>query len=100
MIQPLEEGKLIAVCNASVSVDGIASHAYTIITKDKVDKIQGSAPVDCDEDEIDRTRAEKSGILAALTIISVLVSMSNKTTNPISIYCNNLDAASNKIRSS
>lgn len=82
MIQALEEGRLIAVSNTSVSSEGLASRAYTIVSKDEVDRIQGSAPVDCDEYDIESTRAEKAGVLAALIIINVLVTMSSATTNP------------------
>ena len=100
MIQALEEGRLIAVSDASVSAEGFASHAYTIVSTDEKERIHGSAPVDCDEDDVESTRAEKAGILASLTIINVLESLSSTPIKSIQIYCDNLDAVTKRTRPS
>ena len=51
----LEYGNSIAVCDASVNIDQLASHSYIIETKNEKHHLRGNAPVDCDEDDIEST---------------------------------------------
>ena len=62
LVQALESSKLIAVSDASMTDDAFCAHAYTIISNDEKHQLIGVAPVDCDEDDADSTRAEKAGI--------------------------------------
>ena len=49
IIQALENGELIGVCDA-------ASHAYKFITKNEKHHIWGTAPINCDEDDTDSSQ--------------------------------------------
>ena len=62
------------------------------MSKDETNKIHGSAPVDCDEDDVESTRAGKCGVLASLTLINILDHLSSTTTLPIPVYCDNDEA--------
>ena len=77
LLTALENGNIIGVSDASVSDENYASHAYTIISTDEKYQIMGVAPVDCDEDDTESTRAEKSGVLAIVTLVSILTDMSS-----------------------
>ena len=92
IITSFKLGNIIAVSDASVSDDSFASHSYTLVSKDETHKIHGPAPVDCDEDDVESTRAEKCGVLASLTIINILEHLSSTTTLPIPVYCDHDEA--------
>ena len=92
---PFEQGQAIAVSDASVSDDGHASHSYTQISKNEKHRLHGSAPVGCDEDDVESTSAENSGVLALLTIINIFESLSSTTTQPITMYYENDEAVKN-----
>ena len=80
------------MCDASVNSSQFAAHFYIIETKNEKDHIRGNAPVDCDEDDSESTRAEKSGVLALITIVEILENMSSCTAQSINIYCDNKES--------
>ena len=88
----LENNKIIGVSDASMTDDAFCAHAYTIISRDEKSQIIGVAPVDCDEDDADSTRAEKSGVLALVTLIHVLEEIGGLSTANVSLYCDNQQA--------
>ena len=69
--------------------DAFCAHAYTIISSDKKYKLIGVAPVDCDEDDADSTRAEKSGILTIVTVVQALEELKGCISSKIVLYCDN-----------
>ena len=93
-MQAYEEGQLVAVSDASVPDDGFSAHAYALVSKDELQFLKGAAPVDCDEDDVDSTKAEKSGVLAMLIIIRLLESFSSSFSESITVYCDNQEAVS------
>ena len=56
----IELESALAVCDASVDASSFGSHAYIIQTYDETGDVKGSGPVNCDEDDIESTRATKS----------------------------------------
>ena len=98
LTKALEGHSVIGVGDASVSSDSYASHAYILESKDEKHRIKGVAPVDCDEDDVDSTRAEKSGVLAMLTVLRVLENMYDLGKARVTIYSDNLEAVGIKRR--
>ena len=58
----------------------------------------GVAPVDCDENDTESTRAEKSGVLAILTIVSILSDLTSTVHEPVAVYCDNSEAVNLRSR--
>ena len=54
----IELENTIAVAYASLGSRGRASHAYVIKSRCQKYRVVGVAPVDCDEDDLESTRAE------------------------------------------
>ena len=78
--------------DASVSNESFVSHTYILKSMDEKHRIRGVAPVDCDKDDVDSTRAEKSGVLALVPILCVLEEISNIGSGRVTIYFDNLKA--------
>ena len=96
IIQAIEYNNIIGVGDASVSNESYASHAYILESKDEKHRLRGMSPVDCDEDDLDSTRIEKSGVLAILTVLRILEGMREISKAMVTIYCDNLEAVSIK----
>ena len=94
IVQTYEDGRLVAVSDASVSDDCFSAHAYAIFSTDEANYLKGTAPVDCDEDDADSTRAEKSGVLAMLKIFGIIESFCSHFSESNSLYCDNKEAVS------
>lgn len=92
MMQSFENDQLIAVCDASVNNSQLAAHSYIIETLDEKHHIRGNAPVDCDEDDCESTRAKKSGVLALLTIIEIMEQLSSCSAGSMTVYCDNKES--------
>lgn len=67
-----------------------------LITKNEKHHIWGASPVNCDEDDTESIRAEKSVVLALLTILSIIEDLASTINIPIPVYCNNSEAVSVK----
>lgn len=65
----------LAVSDASVGSRQRTAHAYILTTKCGKGVLKGSAPVDCDAEDIESTRAEMYGSLALHTLAGVLIDM-------------------------
>ena len=92
LIIEFEQNNVLAVCDASVSGDDYGSHAYTIVSKNESQRLKGCGPVDSDEDDIESTRAEKSGVLALTTLVGIFDDIADSGTRDISIFCDNQEA--------
>ena len=88
----MEIGEVIAVSDASVGTRARASHSYILTTKCRKGTIQGSAPVDCDVDDIESTRAEMYGSVALHTIIEALATTFAITSGEVELYGDNKDS--------
>lgn len=69
-----------------------ASHAYIITLRKHDAKIVGEAPVDCDPDDLESTRAETYGMVAIHTLLNVLCENFEIACREIEVYCDNVDA--------
>lgn len=92
LINTSEYNNLIGMGDASVSNESFVSHTYILKSMDEKHRIRGVAPVDCDKDDVDSTRAEKSGVLALVPILCVLEEISNIGSGRVTIYFDNLKA--------
>lgn len=88
----MEMGEVIAVSDASVGSRSRASHSYIVTTKCQRELIQGSAPVDCDADDIESMRAEMYGSVALHTIIEVLATTFGIHSGEMELYGDNKDS--------
>lgn len=88
----IETGNAIAVSDASIGTRNRAAHSYVIITKCSNAYIKGSAPVDCDPDDLESTRAELFGNIAIHTLLYVLSNMYSILTGEVEVCCDNKDA--------
>ena len=86
LLQAFGNGDIVAVCDASVSGDDYGAHAYTIVSKNEQHRLWGCAPVDCDEDDIESTRTEKSGVLALSTLIGIFDDIADSGSREVYIY--------------
>ena len=82
----------LGVADASIGSRGRASHAYIIESRRERFRIMGAAPVDCDIDDLESTRAELWGQVAIQTIINVLSDQFGITTGKVDIYGDNIDS--------
>ena len=55
------------------------------------------APIDCDADDLESTRAELLGQLAILTIINLLVELYNIISGSVDVYCDNKDSLAKQL---
>ena len=90
----IEIGETIGVSDASLGSRARASHSYVLITKSKTSFLKGSAPIDCDPDDIESTRAELYGQIAIHTIITALKHVFCLSSGEIEIYSDNSDSLS------
>lgn len=58
----------------------------------KTHRIRGAVPVDCDENGLDSIRAEKTRVLALITILRILEDKSDIGSGSGTVYCDNLEA--------
>ena len=85
-------GKAIAVSDASLGSRNRAAHAYILESCCERYRIIGVAPIDCDADDLESTRAELWGQLSIQTIINLLIELYNITSGSVDVYCDNKDA--------
>ena len=88
----IELHPVLAVCDASINATNFGSHSYIIQTYDETGMVKGTGPVDCDEDDIESTRAEKAGVMSILYILHAIVEVWAVDTGDIVIYCDNSEA--------
>ena len=88
----IEIGETIGVSDASMGSRARASHSYVLITNSKTSFIKGSAPIDCDPDDIESTRAELYGQIAIHTLIIALKHTFSLTSGEIEVYSDNKDS--------
>ena len=68
LAQTIEIGDTIAVSDASIGSRSRASHSYIITTTNRKYYMMGAAPIDCDVDDVESTRAELFGQIAVHSI--------------------------------
>ena len=94
----IETGDIITISDASNGTRYRAAHSFILSTKNSNCEIHGSAPVDCDIDGIESTRAEIFGSISIHTILLALSNAFTITSGEVNIYCDNMDAlCKNKI---
>ena len=94
----IETGDLITVSDASIGTRCRAALSYILSTRDLRGTLKGSAPVDCNPDDIESTRAEIYGSIAIHTILQVVSNVFAISSGEVAVYCNNKDAlCKNKI---
>lgn len=88
----IETGDIIAISDAFIRTRSRAAHSYIISTKDSTCLIKGAAPVDCEIDDIESTRAETFGSIAIHTLLLALSSTFAIKSGEVAVYCDNKDA--------
>ena len=92
LVKGIEAGKALAVADASLGTRDRAAHGYILTTLSGKVVMQGEAPIDCDSDDLESTRAETYGMIAIQTIINVVCKQYEITCGEIEVYCDNKDA--------
>ena len=88
----IETGDIITISDASIGTRYLAAHSFILSTKNSNCAIHVSAPVDCDIDEIESTRAEIFGSIVIHTILLALSNAFTITSGEVAVYCDNSDA--------
>lgn len=88
----IETGQIIAVSDASIGTRSRSARSYVITTKCSKASIRGTAPVDCEIDDLESTRAEIFGSIAIHTLLQVISDMFEVITGEVEVYCDNKDA--------
>ena len=92
LAQAIELGEAISCADASVGDKGRASHAIIIESTCESYRVVCVAPVDCNERDIESTRAELWGQIAAQTLINTIAEVTLITTGEIQICGDNKDS--------
>ena len=92
LAQAIAEGRAIGVCDASVNSNDDGSQAYIIESTDEKNHITGASPVDCDEDDMESTRSEMTGVLAILLLLQMICDEHSIISGEVTIYCDNNEA--------
>ena len=92
LVQAIADGKAIGVSDASVNSNDEGSQSYIIESIDEKYHITGSSPVDCDEDDMESTRSEMTGVLAILILLQILCEEYSIVSGDFIIYCDNKEA--------
>ena len=88
----MEIGETIAVSDASLGPHSRASHAYIITAKSKKHLLRGFAPIDCDADDVDSTRAELYGQVAVHRILIALTNVFGVSSGEVAVHSDNSDS--------
>ena len=88
----IEMEKSLAVADALIGTRHWASHAYIIESRCERFRIIGVAPVDCDEDDLESTRAELWGQIAIQTIIDIICDQFNVNSGAVDTYGDDVDS--------
>lgn len=92
LVQAIPDGKAIGVCDASVNSNDDGSQSFIIESTDEHHHISGSGPMDCDEDNIESTRSEMTGVLAILILLQIICEEFSITSGNFTIYCDDKEA--------
>lgn len=92
LAQSIEMNNTLAVADASIGTRGRASHAYIVESRCGRYRVIGVAPVDCDEDDLESTRAELWGQIALQTIINILCEQFGVISGQVDVYGDNKDS--------
>ena len=88
----MEIGETITVSDASLGSHSRASHAYIITTKSKKHSLTWFAPIDCDADDVESTRAELYGQVTVHTILIALTNIFGVLSGEVAVYSDNSDS--------
>ena len=92
LVRAIEDGSAIAVSDASIGTRGRSAHPYILSTECRQGYIKGEAPVDCDVEDIESTRAECYGVIALQTWIKILIDAYAITYGEITLTGDNKDS--------
>ena len=92
LAQAIEMEHALGVADTSIGTKHRASHAYILESRCERFRIIGIAPVDCDEDDLESTRAELWGQIAIQTIVNVLSEQFNIVSGSVDTYGDNKDS--------
>ena len=83
--------KAIAVADASIGTRSRTAHGYIIESRCGSFRILGVGPIDCDEDDLESTRAKFRGQIAIQTMINVICDLYSGNTEEVQVYGDNID---------
>ena len=92
LAQSIEMKSALGVSDASLGTRGRAAHGYVVESRCGRYNIIGVAPVDCDIDDLESTRAELWGQVAIQTIINILSELFEVNAGAVSVYGDNIDS--------
>ena len=88
----IEMEQAIGVADASIGSRHRAAHGYVLESRCGKYRIIGVAPIDCEADDLESTRAEIWGQIAVQTIINIICDMFSMTTGEVLVYGDNIDS--------
>ena len=92
LAQAMELDSALGVSDASIGTRGRAAHGYVIESSCGKYNIIGVAPVDCDIDDLESTRAELWGQVAIQTVVNILCELYSVHTGTVAVYGDNIDS--------
>lgn len=83
LAQAIEMEATIAVNDTSIGSRNRAAHGYIVESQCGRYRVMGASPVDCDDDDLESTRAELWGHIAIQTVVNIVCELHGVTTGEV-----------------